>query len=64
MLKTSQRQTLIKTALGQLPLDLVIDNVQVVNVYTGRIEPGAIWVKGGHIVTTDAAGMATRRRLD
>ena len=64
MIRTSQRKILIKCALGQLPLDLVIENVQVVNVYTGRIEPGAIGIKAGYIVTTNAAGLPTRRRLD
>ncbi|MFW5942798.1 MAG: adenine deaminase, partial [Chloroflexota bacterium] len=54
----------IETALGRRPLDLVIDNVRVVNVYTGRVEPGAIGIKEGRIITTQAAGLETARTFD
>ncbi|HEX9012842.1 MAG TPA: adenine deaminase [Anaerolineaceae bacterium] len=52
-----ERKSLIRAALGQEPLDLRIDHVRVVNVYTGEIEPGALGIKFGRIVTADAAGL-------
>ena len=51
MLTLPERKQLIQSALGKNPLDLIIKNVQVVNVYTGSIETGAIGIKGGRIVT-------------
>jgi adenine deaminase len=42
-LTVSERKTLVEAALGRVPLDFVIDNVRVVNVYTGAIEDGSIW---------------------
>ena len=51
MLTLPERKALIKAALGKEPLDMVVKNVQVVNVYSGRIEQGALGVKAGRIVT-------------
>ena len=45
------RKKLIQAGLGEISLDLRIDNVQVVNVYTGRVEPGAIGILDDRIVT-------------
>ncbi len=45
MISTSQRKALIETASGKQKLDLAIDNLQVVDVYTGQIEPGAMGLK-------------------
>lgn len=64
MLNLSQRKTLIQTALGKKLLDLAIDNLQVVNVYTGRVASGEIGIKGGRIVTLRAGGLAARQRMD
>ena len=64
MLTISERKALIEAASGQRSLDRAIENVQVVNVYTGRIEPGVIGIKNGRIVSTNAAGLAARERLD
>ncbi|MCK5793165.1 MAG: adenine deaminase [Anaerolineales bacterium] len=55
MISLSERKDLIRAALGQAPLDLRIDGVQVVNVFSGTIEPGSIGIKGGRIVTPYAA---------
>ncbi|MCX6056030.1 MAG: adenine deaminase [Chloroflexi bacterium] len=52
----SHRKQLIQAGLGQLRLDLVINNVQIVNVFSGKIEPGAIGIKGNRIVTPYAFG--------
>lgn len=43
----------LKTALGQEPADLIIDNVKIVNVYTERIEPGALVIKNGRIAAVN-----------
>ena len=42
-----KRKELIQSALGKIPLDLIIKNVQVVNVYTGTIDSGEIGIKSG-----------------
>jgi adenine deaminase len=42
----------------------LIENVQVVNVYTGRVEPGAIGIQGGRIVTPYANGYQARQVID
>ena len=47
----AERRKLIQAGLGKFPLDLLINNVQIVNVHTGRIEPGAIGIVDGRIVT-------------
>ncbi|RPH59287.1 MAG: adenine deaminase, partial [Chloroflexi bacterium] len=59
-----ERKTLIQTALGEYPLDLLIENVQVVNVYTGKVEPGAIGIQGGRIVTSYAKGYRAKNIID
>jgi len=51
MLRLSERKKLIQSALGEIPLDMIIKNVQVVNVYTGTIDPGALGIKGGRVIT-------------
>jgi adenine deaminase len=56
MLSLTERKDLIRAALGEVPLDLRIDHVQVVNVYTGSIDPGCLGIKGGRIVTPYAEG--------
>ena len=58
------RKRLVQAALGQQPLDLLIGNVQVVNVYTGRIAPGAIGILEGKIVSARADGLAARETVD
>jgi adenine deaminase len=59
-----QQKSLIRAALGRERLDLLIKNVQVVNVYTGKIEAGAIGVKSGRIVTTEASGLDAEQVFD
>ncbi|HHY60931.1 MAG TPA: adenine deaminase [Clostridia bacterium] len=43
----------LKTAMGQEPADLIVDNVQVVNVYTERVEPGVLVIKKGKVVAVN-----------
>lgn len=64
MIDLEGRKNLIRAALGEVPLDLRIDQVQVVNVYNGTIEPGSIGIKEGRIVTAYAAGYAAEQVLD
>jgi len=64
ILTLDERRKLIQTGLGDSPLDLLIENVQVVNVYTGRIELGAIGIVDGRIVTPYAQGYDTERVVD
>lgn len=40
----------IKTAIGEIPPDLVLKNAQIVNVFTGELERGDIAICGGTIV--------------
>ena len=64
MLSVLERKSLIAAAMGQEPLDLRIDNVQVVNVYTGTIEVGSLGIKAGRIVTADATALDANERFD
>jgi adenine deaminase len=64
MISLEERKDLIRAALGEVPLDLRIDHIQVVNVYNGTIEPGSIGVKDGRIVTPYAGDFQARQVLD
>jgi adenine deaminase len=64
ILTLDERKKLIQAGLGDIPLDLVIENVQVVNVYTGRVEPGAIGIFDGRIVTPYAFEYETEQVVD
>ncbi|MFV1949450.1 MAG: amidohydrolase family protein, partial [Anaerolineales bacterium] len=64
MISLSERKDLIRAALGEVPLDLRIDHVQVVNVYTGSIEPGSIGIKDGRIVTPYGVDYQAREVYD
>jgi len=41
--------TIITTARGDAPADLLLTNARIVNVFSGRITDGSIAVKAGHI---------------
>ncbi len=64
MLRLPERKALIQSALGKIPLDLIIKNVQVVNVYTGTIDPGALGIKDGRIVTPYASDYESLEVID
>ena len=64
MMNLSERKDLIRAALGKVPLDLRIDNVRVVNVFSATIEPGSIGIRGGRIVTPYAAGYQADKVVD
>ncbi len=54
--------TLIDAALGKLPVDLLITNVQVANVFTGEIYPAQIAIYQGHIAAVEAPGTLPPRQ--
>lgn len=64
IMKLDERRKLILTGMGQSPLDVLIDNIQIVNVYTGRIEAGAIGIVDGRIVTPYAQGYEAKQVVD
>ena len=64
ILNVPERKELIRSALGETPLDLLIENVQVVNVYTGRVEPGVLGIKNGRIITPYAEGYDALEKYD
>lgn len=50
VLSVEETKTLMETALGKAPADLIIKNANIVNVYTGEVQPGlSICVKGDRI---------------
>ena len=64
MLRLPERKELIQSGLGDIPLDLIIKNVQMVNVYTGTIDPGAIGIKAGRVVTPYATNYEALEVVD
>lgn len=42
--------TLIQSARGQIPADLLLKNARIVNVFTGEIEETSVAISGSHIV--------------
>jgi adenine deaminase len=42
-------QSIITTARGDAPADLLLTNARIVNVFSGRIVEGSVAIKGGHI---------------
>lgn len=55
--------SLLAVARGEAPADLVLLNAQIVNVFSGRIEPGDIAIAGGKIVGI-GQGYTGRQTLD
>ncbi len=58
------RKKMIAAAMGQQPLDRVIRNLRIVNVYTGRVEPGALGFMDGFIASIDAENLQAREVID
>ena len=55
------RSRLIRAAMGKLPCDLTIFNVQLVNVITGEIYPSEVDILDGHIVRVREEGAEAPR---
>ena len=58
LIKNKDRSRLTKAALGKIPCDLSIDNVQLVNVITGEIYPAGVDVLDGVVVRVRMKGEA------
>ncbi|MEZ4638116.1 MAG: amidohydrolase family protein [Caldilineaceae bacterium] len=57
--------TLIDAALGKLPVDLLITNVQVANVFTGEVYPADIAIYQGRIAAVEkSATLPPRQAVD
>ncbi|MBC7262073.1 MAG: hypothetical protein H5T63_08670, partial [Chloroflexi bacterium] len=52
------RASLMEAARGHQPLDLLVEDVQLVNVYTGEIYPADIGITGGRVVYAGPRGWA------
>ncbi len=57
----NQRTLLVNAALGLEPLDLLIKNVRLVNVYTLEVYPVEIGIYGGRIVSVEPPGKLERQ---
>lgn len=54
--KTKDRSRLIQAAMGKLPCDLTIGNVQYFNVFTGEIYPAEVDILDGFVVRVREEG--------
>ena len=52
--KAKDRSRLIQAAMGQIPCDLTIGNVQFFNVITGEIYPASVDILDGFVVLVRA----------
>lgn len=48
--KNTDRIFLMNAAMGKIPCDLTVENVQYVNVFTGEIYPACVDIAGGYVV--------------
>ena len=60
--KAKSRSRLVAAAMGKIPGDLTIENVQLVNVVTGEIYPASVDVLDGIIVRVREKGEANARK--
>ena len=63
-MKIARRKELIQAGLGNLRLDLLIENIKIVNVYSGKVEAGAIGILGDRVVSPFAIGYSAKQTLD
>ena len=55
-LKEKNRSRLIQAAMGKIPCDLTVKNVQYFNVFTGEIYPAEVDVLDGFVVRVRQVG--------
>ena len=55
-LKEKNRSRLIQAAMGKIPCDLTVKNVQYFNVFTGEIYPAEVDVLDGFVVRVRQTG--------
>ena len=63
-MKIARRKELIQAGLGTLRLDILIENIKIINVYSGKVEPGAIGILGDRVVSPYAFGYSAKRIVD
>ena len=63
-MELAKRKELIQAGLGELRLDLLIKNIKIVNVYSGKVEPGAIGILGDRIVSPYAFDYEAHQVID
>jgi adenine deaminase len=56
MNQVEQRISLVKSALGLEPLDVIIQNTRAINVFTGEIMEGGIGIRNGCVVACGMKG--------
>lgn len=56
VIKTKDRSKLIQAAMGKIPCDLTIGNVQFLNVITGEIYPASVDILDGFVVLVREEG--------
>jgi len=49
-IQPKDKRLLLKAAMGRIPCDLAVTNVQYVNVFTGEIYPATVYVHDGFVV--------------
>lgn len=62
-----ERRLLVNAAMGRIPVDLLIENVRLLNVFSGEIYPAEIGIVGGFIAfvtAADEAGTEAQARFD
>lgn len=64
MLTVEQLKAQIEAALGRRPLDLILDNIKLVNVYTGSIEEVSLGILAGRIISQNAKDLEAAERVD
>ena len=55
--KAKDTRKLIQAALGQIPCDLTISNIRLLNVFTGEIYPASVDVLDGFVVRVREEGV-------
>ncbi len=65
MYEVSEMKEVLQAGLGQVPCDLKLSNVRLVNVWSGEIYPTDIYVKGKRVVSIDPdAGLEALEVID
>lgn len=59
--KQRDRSRLISAAMQQIPCDLTVENVKLVNVFTGEIYPASVDVLDGFVVRVRTEGETTEK---
>lgn len=49
-IQPKDKRELLKAAMGRIPCDLAVTNVQYVNVFTGEVYPATVYVHDGFVV--------------